>query len=230
MKALPDHKAGIWRENYNCKKKYLRERRPELGTAVYFALVEAVPNPNVTELLGLWRAGDPLAIEQLMPVIYGELRRTARHYMQLEHSGHTLQTTALVNEAFLRIVGVEQVEYRDRVHFFALAATLMRRVLVDHARSHGYLKRGAGARPVALEDSRIASPDRDAEVVALDEALNELAKHDPRKARVVELRFFAGLTVEETAVALEVSAQTVLRDWRLSKAWLAREMSNVESP
>jgi RNA polymerase sigma-70 factor, ECF subfamily len=162
-----------------------------------------------------------------MTLLYDELRRTARHYMQLEREGHTLQTTALVNEAYLRLAGVQQVEYRDRVHFFAMAAQMMRRVLVDHARSRGYLKRGAGTRPISLEDSRIASPDRDAAVVSLDDALNELARHDARKARVVELRFFAGLSVEETAVALGVSPQTVLRDWSLSKAWLMREMSHA---
>lgn len=161
-----------------------------------------------------------------MLVLYDELRRTARHYMRLERAEHTLQPTALVNEAFLRLAGMSEVDYRDRVHFFALAARMMRRVLVDHARNRGYQKRGAGARPVALEDWRIASPDRDPEVVALDEALNELARHDARKAKVVELRFFAGLSVEETAAALDVSTKTVIRDWTLSKAWLARHMNH----
>ena len=181
----------------------------------------------MTGLLHAWRAGDLDALQELMSLLYEELRRTARHYMQLEREGHTLQTTALVNEAYLRLCGVHQVAYRDREHFFALAAQMMRRVLVDHARSRGYLKRGAGARPVSLEDSRIASPDRSAEVVALDEALDELAMRDPRKARVVELRFFGGLSVEETAAVLEVSSQTVLRDWSLAKAWLVREMSHA---
>lgn len=189
--------------------------------------MDTAPPRDVTGLLHAWRDGDTEGQEQLMSLVYDELRRTARHYMQQEREGHTLQTTALVNEAYLRLAGVHQVEYRDRVHFFALAAQMMRRVLVDHARSRGYLKRGAGARAISLEDSRIASPDRDAAVVALDEALDELARHDPRKARVVELRFFAGLSVEETAVALDVSPQTVLRDWSLSKAWLMREMSHA---
>jgi RNA polymerase sigma-70 factor (ECF subfamily) len=189
--------------------------------------MDTAPTPDVTGLLHAWRTGDTEALEELMSVLYEELRRTARHYMQLEREGHTLQTTALVNEAYLRLAGVREVAYRDRIHFFALAAQLMRRVLVDHARSRGYLKRGAGARPISLEDSRIASPDRDAEVVALDDALGELARRDPRKARVVELRFFGGLSVEETAVALEVSPQTVLRDWSLSKAWLLRQMSHA---
>ncbi len=189
--------------------------------------MDTAPTPDVTALLHAWRNGDTEAEEQLMTLLYDELRRTARHYMQLEREGHTLQTTALVNEAYLRLAGVQRVEYRDRVHFFAMAAQMMRRVLVDHARSRGYLKRGVGARPISLEDSRIASPDRDAAVVALDEALQELSRHDARKARVVELRFFAGLSVEETALALDVSPQTVLRDWSLSKAWLMREMSHA---
>jgi len=191
--------------------------------------MDSTPRPDITGLLRAWRAGDAVAQEQLMLVLYDELRRTARHYMQLERDGHTLQTTALVNEAYLRLAGVHEVTYRDRVHFFVLAAQMMRRVLVDHARSRGYLKRGAGARPVPLEDSRIASPDRDAQVVALDEALDELARRDARKAKVVELRFFAGLSAEETAVALGVSPKTVLRDWSLSKAWLARQMSHAET-
>ena len=185
--------------------------------------------PDVTGLLRAWCAGDTVAQQQLMLVLYDELRRTARHYMQMERDGHTLQTTALVNEAYLRLAGVHEVAYRDRVHFFALAAQMMRRVLVDHARRRGYLKRGAGTRTVHFDDSKIASPDRDAQVVALDEALDELARHDARKAKVVELRFFAGLSVEDTAVALRVSQQTVLRDWSLSKAWLARRMNHGET-
>lgn len=184
---------------------------------------------DVTVLIRAWRAGDARALEPLMPVLYQELRRCARHYMRMERDGHTLQPTALVNEAFLRLAGIKEVDYRDRVHFFALAAQMMRRVLVDHARSRGYQKRGAGLRPVALEEWRIASPDRDPELVALDEALEALANHDARKAKVVELRFFAGLSVEETAVALDVSPQTVLRDWSLSKAWLARQMTNASA-
>jgi len=189
--------------------------------------MDSTPGPDITGFLRAWRAGDAVAQEKLMLVLYDELRRTARHYMHLERDGHTLQTTALVNEAYLRLAGVHQVTYQDRVHFFALAAQMMRRVLVDHARSKGYLKRGAGVRPVPLEDLGIAAPDRDAQVVALDEALDELARRDARKAKVVELRFFAGLSVEETALALEVSPHTVARDWSLSKAWLARQMSHA---
>ena len=179
---------------------------------------------DITGLLRAWRGGDAVAQEQLMLVLYDEFRRMARHYMQLERDGHTLQPTALVNEAYLRLAGVNEVSYRDRVHFFALSAQMMRRVLVDHARSRGYLKRGSGARPVPLVDSMIASPDRDAQVLELDEALDELAKHDARKAKVVEMRFFAGLSVEETAAILKVSGDTVMRDWKLAKAWLFREL------
>ena len=182
---------------------------------------------DVTGLLHAWQAGDSQALEQLLTVLYGELRRTARHYMQNERDGHTLQTTALVNEAYLRLAGLQQVSYHDRVHFFALAAQMMRRVLVDHARNRRYLKRGAGARPVSLDVALIASPDRDAEIVLLNDALDNLARHDARKARVVEMRFFGGLSVEETAAALDVSPQTVLRDWNLSKSWLRREMSHA---
>ncbi len=182
--------------------------------------------PDITRLLHAWKAGDRDASEQLAAALYEELHRTAAHYMRLERAGHTLQTTALVNEAYLRLAGV-RMEYHDRVHFFALAAQMMRRVLVDHARSHGYLKRGAGARALSLDDTNIPSPNRSGDVVALDDALVELAKRDPRKARVVELRFFAGLSVDETAHALDVSPQTVLRDWSLAKAWLTREMSHA---
>ena len=188
--------------------------------------MESTPPPDITNLLNAWQTGDQAALEALMQQLYSELHRTARHYMQLERPGHTLQTTALVNEAYMRLAGGRHVEYKDRVHFFALAAQVMRRVLVDHARSRGYQKRAAGAEAVALEDSRIASPDRDSEILALDEALDELARHDARKAQIVELRFFAGLSVDETAAALAVSPQTVLRDWSLSKAWLLRYMSH----
>lgn len=145
--------------------------------------------------------------------------------MRQEREGHTLQTTALVNEAYLRLAGV-RMEYRDRTHFFAFAAQIMRRVLVDYARSRGYQKRGAGAAVLPLQGEALAAPNRNADLVALDEALTELARYDPRKARVVELRFFGGLSVDETALALSVSPQTVLRDWSLAKAWLTRELSH----
>jgi RNA polymerase sigma factor (TIGR02999 family) len=179
---------------------------------------------DVTKLLRDWTAGNRSAIDRLIPVIYEELRHTAIAYMRRERAGHTLQATALINEAYLRVIDIKRIELRDRTHFFALCAQMMRRILVDHARSRNYRKRGGGMRPVTLNESAIIGQPA-GELVALDDALSALAMRDPRKACVVELRFFGGLTVEETAAVLEVSTQTVLRDWSISKAWLAREMS-----
>jgi RNA polymerase sigma-70 factor (ECF subfamily) len=176
-------------------------------------------------LLRAWTGGDEMALNQLLSVLYQELRRTARSYMRRERSGHTLQTTALVNEVYLRLVDIHQVQYRDRVHFLTLAAQLMRRILVDHARRRGYLKRGGGEGPVPLDELAVISPGRGSDFVVVDDALNALSKQDARKAKVVEMRFFGGLSVEETAAALDVSTQTVLRDWSLAKAWLRREMT-----
>lgn len=188
------------------------------------------PAQNVTAMLNAWRGGDTVVLDRLMPILYEELKRIARHYMRGERPDHTLQSGALVNEAYLRLVDVRFVEWRDRVHFFALAAQMMRRVLVDHARSKGYHKRGGGAKKVEIDETMALSPGPSAsampELVDLDEALTALAEKDPRKARLVELRFFAGLNVEETAEVLQVSEQTVLRDWKLSKAWLMRRLSD----
>lgn len=178
---------------------------------------------DVTRLLRDWTGGDRNALDRLIPVVYEELRRIAAAYMHRERAGHTLQATALINEAYLRVIDINRIEWRDRTHFFALCAQVMRRILVDHARSRIYLKRGAGAHPVTLDEC-IAIGEPAAELIALDDALNALALRDQRKARVVELRFFAGLSVDETASVLKVSPQTVLRDWSLSKTWLAREM------
>jgi len=166
-------------------------------------------------------------MDRLLPVLYEELHRTAQAYMRRERSGHTLQTTALVNEVFLRLVDIHQVQWHDRVHFLTMAAQLMRRILVDHARRRGYRKRGGGERPVPLDELAIVSPGSGSHVVVVDDALNALAKRDARKAQVVEMRFFGGLSVEETAAALNVSTQTVLRDWSLAKAWLRREMTQA---
>jgi RNA polymerase sigma factor (TIGR02999 family) len=179
---------------------------------------------NVTGLLHAWSVGDQAALDQLVPVVHGELKRIARRYMARERQGHTLQPSALVNEAFLRLVDVHGVPWQDRAHFFALSAQMMRRILVNYALARGAGKRGGAARQVSLNEALIVSPARDSELVELDAALQSLAKLDPRKAQIVELRFFAGLSVEETAVVLKVSPQTVLRDWKLSKTWLAREM------
>ena len=156
-------------------------------------------------------------------MVYDELRRLARHYMANERTGHTLQATALVNEAYMRLVDIHKVQWQNRAHFFAMSARLMRRILVDSARSRKYQKRGAGAQKVSLDERlMVAEPGRD--LVALDDALEELAKVDERKSKVVEMRFFGGLSVEETAEALSVSVDTVMRDWKLAKAWLLREL------
>jgi RNA polymerase sigma-70 factor (ECF subfamily) len=180
---------------------------------------------DVTMLLRAWSGGNEGALDRLLPVLYEELRRTARSYMRRERLGHTLQTTALINEVYLRLVDIHQVQYRDRVHFLTMAAQLMRRILVDHARRRGYLKRGGGEGPVPLDELAVISPGRGPDFVVVDDALNALSKQDARKAKVVEMRFFGGLSVEETAAALNVSTQTVLRDWSLAKAWLRREMT-----
>ena len=190
----------------------------------------ATPSPNgsrahVTELLLAWGSGDRVALDELVPLIHEELRRLARHQMRGERDNHTLQTTALVNEAFLRLVDLRRIRWQDRAHFLALSARLMRRILVDHARSRGYQKRGGGAANVTLDESLLAFPERSVDLVALDDALEDLARVDARKSQVVELRFFGGLSVEETAEALKVSPETVTRDWRLAKVWLLREIS-----
>ncbi len=174
-------------------------------------------------LLRAWSDGDQNALEKLTPIVYNELRRLARHYLNGERTDLSLQTTALVNEAYLRLVDYKHMRWENRAHFFAVSAQLMRRILVDHARRHN-LKRGAGVQHLSLEVAAAISPGRDADLVALDDAMGTLAQLDPRKARVVELRFFGGLSVEETAEVLKVSAVTVMRDWNTARAWLYREM------
>jgi RNA polymerase sigma factor (TIGR02999 family) len=161
-----------------------------------------------------------------MPLVYGELHRIAHRYMLREHAGHTLQTTAVVNEAYLRLVDAQQVQWKDRAHFFAVSANLMRRILVEFARSCGRNKRGGDIRKVELDEAFVISPQRGADLVALDDALTALASMDERKAKVIELRFFGGLSVEERAEVLDISPDTVMRDWRLAKAWLWREMKH----
>jgi RNA polymerase sigma factor (TIGR02999 family) len=179
---------------------------------------------DVTELLLEWRRGDSNALDRLTPLVYGELRRIAHRYMQGEREGHTLQTTALVNEAYLRLVGQQRIEWQNRAHFFGVMAQVMRHVLIDHARGRSSAKREGFSHHVPLEESAAMTEARAAELVALDEALNELAELDPRKSRVVELRYFGGLSLEETANVLEVSVMTVRRDWRAAKAWLYKKM------
>jgi RNA polymerase sigma factor (TIGR02999 family) len=182
--------------------------------------------PDVTQLLVAWGNGDQLAREELMSVVYQELHRLAHHYMKRESPGHTLQTSALVNEAFVRLVEQRNVQWRNRAHFFGIAAQMMRRILVDYARSRLYAKRGGGARDLSLNEALVVSDERSAEIVALHDALEYLAEFDLRKSQIVELRFFGGLSIEETAKVLEVSPGTVMRDWTLAKAWLRREISN----
>jgi len=182
------------------------------------------PGHDVTGLLVAWGKGDEAALDQLVPLVHDELRRIARRHMGRERQGHSLQPTALVNEAYLRLIDVRQVNWRNRAHFLAMSARLMRRVLVDHARSKQYQKRGGGAARVTLDEELMGAGEPGQDLVALDDALEALAHFDERKGRVIELRFFGGLSVEETASVLKVSADTVMRDWKIAKAWLLREM------
>lgn len=180
---------------------------------------------QVTELLLAWGQGDELALERLVPLVYGELHRLAHRYLGGERPGHMLQTTALVNEAYLRLVDSRRVQWQNRAHFFAVSAQLMRRVLVDFARSRNYQKRGGDAVQVSLHEELAGSTERGTNLVALDDALNAMATTDERASRVVELRFFGGLSIEETAEVLKISPETVKRDWNWAKAWLLRELS-----
>src|SRR6267143_573861 len=182
---------------------------------------------NVTKLLVAWGNGDETARDELMPLVYQELHRLAHHYMNRERPGHTLQTSALVNEAFVRLIDQKGVRWQNRAHFFGIAAQMMRRILVDYARSRHYAKRGGSAQQVSLNEALIVTEERTAEVLALDDALKGLAEFDPRKSQIVELRFFGGLSIEETAEILNVSPGTVMRDWTLAKAWLRKEMTSA---
>jgi len=179
---------------------------------------------DISQLLRAWSDGDQLALGELTPIVYAELRRLAHRYMRGERPSHSLQTTALVNEAYMRLVDYKRMQWQNRAHFFAVSAQLMRRILVDHARRHN-LKRGGGIQHVSLDEAIVVSADPGADLVALDDALNALARVDPRKVRVVEMRFFAGLSVEEIALVLNVSAVTVRRDWSSAKIWLYRELT-----
>jgi len=180
---------------------------------------------QITQLLLAWRKGEPRALDELMPLVLRELKKIARNFMRGQREGHTLQTTALVNEAFMRLVDSSRVNWQDRSHFFAISAQLMRRVLVDCARERNYQKRGAGAFHVTFGEASAVSETGNLDVLAVDEALSELAKIYERKAQVVEMRFFGGLKEKEIAVALNVSQETVRRDWRLARSWLLRKLS-----
>jgi RNA polymerase sigma factor (TIGR02999 family) len=179
---------------------------------------------QITQLLIDWNNGSPEAMEKLMPMVESELRRIAANYMRRERPGHTLQTSALVNEAYLKLVDQRQVRWENRSHFFALASQLMRRILLDHARSQRRAKRGGGAIPLNLDDVAVMATEKSADLVALDDALTRLAEFDPRKGKIVEMRFFGGLTVDEVAEALGIAPITVMLHWRLARAWLQREM------
>lgn len=179
---------------------------------------------NVTQLLQNWRLGDRSALDKLMPLVYSELHRLAHKYMVREQAGHTLQTTALVNEAYVRLIDAQRVDWKDRSHFFAISASLMRRILVEFARSRNSDKRGKGEPQLELNEASLAMPNRNEDIVGLDDALTALADIDPRSAKVVELRFFGGLTVKETAEVLKISDKTVMRDWETARIWLMREL------
>jgi RNA polymerase sigma factor (TIGR02999 family) len=183
-----------------------------------------VSQKEITQLLVAWADGDPSALEQLAPLVHAELHRLAHHYMGGERPGHLLQTTALVNEAFIRLIDWKNVRWQNRAHFFAVSAQMMRRILVDFARENQYLKRGGGTLHLSLSEVAAFSECGDADLVELDDALTALAKVDERKAQVVEMRFFGGLSVKEVAEVLKVSEETVMRDWRLAKVWLLREL------
>jgi len=184
---------------------------------------------EVTQLLMDWGNGNRTAAEKLMPLVYEELHRLAHQYMSRERPGHTLQTSALVHEAYLRLIDQKQVHWQNRAHFFGIAAQLMRRILVDYARGRSYQKRGGDARQVELDEAMIVSQERAADVIALDDALKSLAGFDARKSQIVELRFFGGLSIEETAQVLAVSPGTVMRDWTLAKAWLRKAVTSENS-
>jgi RNA polymerase sigma-70 factor (ECF subfamily) len=189
--------------------------------------MSALPQ-DITQLLLTWSNGDESALDQLIPLVYPELRRMARVYMGRENSGHTLQTSALINEAYLRLVNQQQVEWQDRAHFFAVAAQIMRHILVDHARKHQRNKRGGGTEHVPFDDVAVVRDERAVELLALDDALKQLAAIDARKSQIVELRFFGGLTVDETAGVMKLAPITIMREWRAAKAWLGREVSGEQ--
>jgi RNA polymerase sigma factor (TIGR02999 family) len=185
---------------------------------------------EVTELLKAWTKGDREALEKLAPQVHAELHRLAKRYMGQERPGHILQTTALVNEAYMRLIDWENVSWQNRAHFFGVSAQLMRRILVDFARSRDYVKRGGEAPHVSLEEAAVVTQEKDADFVALDDALNSLASIDPRKSKIVELRFFGGLSVEETAEVLGISPRTVKREWSMAQVWLHRELNRKGGP
>ena len=190
--------------------------------------MQNIASQQITQLLVDWSKGNEFALEQLMPLVYEELRRMARHYMRGQPSGHTFQTTDLIHEAYLKIARGEEQNWQNRAHFFGVAASAMRHILVDYARSKNSQKRGGIAEKITLEENLVASVNRSEEIVALDDALKQLANLDERKSRVVEMKFFGGLNIEEIAEVLKTSPETVKRDWRFARTWLLRELSGTE--
>ena len=188
-------------------------------------MAQKPPQHEITQLLAEWREGNQSALDDLYPLVYDELHRLARRYMSRERKGHTLQTTALINEAYVRLVDQKNVHWANRSHFFAISAQIMRRILIDHARRHAYAKRGGGAQQVSLEEAAVVTPNQSAELIRLDEALKSLAEMDPRRSQVVELRYFGGLNNEEIAGVLNVSENTVTRDWNMARAWLYQQLA-----
>jgi RNA polymerase sigma factor (TIGR02999 family) len=191
------------------------------------ARMKTLPSKEITQLLSAWSNGDQKALDKLIPLVYEELHRLAARYMRRENPGHTLQTSALVNEAYIKLIGQKNVRWQNRAHFFGIAAQLMRRILVDHARTHGALKRGAGASRLPLDETAIVALDRSTDFILIDDALRNLAQIDPCKSRIVEMRFFGGLTSEEIAEVEKVSPSTIEREWRKAKAWLYREINHI---
>ena len=188
-------------------------------------MTDKTPQHEITQLLAEWSDGNQSALDELYPLVYEELHKLARRYMSRERKGHTLQTTALINEAYVRLVDQRNVHWANRSHFFAISAQIMRRILIDHARRHAYAKRGGGAQQVSLEEVAIVAREQSSEILRLDEALKILAKMDPRRCHVVELRYFGGLSNEEIAGVLKVSENTVTRDWNLARAWLHQQLT-----
>jgi len=188
-------------------------------------LTDKTPQHEITQLLAEWSDGNQSALDELYPLVYEELHKLARRYMSRERKGHTLQTTALINEAYVRLVDQRNVHWANRSHFFAISAQIMRRILIDHARRHAYAKRGGGAQQVSLEEVAVVAREQSSEILRLDEALKILAKMDPRRCHVVELRYFGGLSNEEIAGVLKVSENTVTRDWNLARAWLYQQLT-----
>ena len=209
--------------NANCSTE-VRIRNPQ-SVRLIPQLTRRTHQHQITQLLAEWSDGNQSALDELYPLVYEELHRLARRYMSRERKGHTLQTTALINEAYVRLVDQRNVHWANRSHFFAISAQIMRRILIDHARRHAYAKRGGGAQQVSLEEAAVVARDQSVELMRLDEALKSLAEMDPRRSQVVELRYFGGLNNEEIAGVLKVSENTVTRDWNMARAWLYQQLS-----